>query len=445
MAPRHKYCSSEIHSFYLEQAIFIPLFIALQLTLLCHTIYEYYKYRNHASFQKISKSSRTLYIVLQIIGLSWTLFDSFRFVIDPVALILRNNIGCDIVGTAPYYIIGPYYAVYLYQILLRLQASFRDSILEIPSYLMIILKLLIIIPVIIGPIIFYILTQNEYTCLLVAESSANNLSFCHLPTTPQSAILLIVAVIYIILLNAIFASIFTVKLNSILSDDYRKDETAKFKFKSLIIKNGILTITGSISTMAAYILWLTPILDLGYFFLYFDLFLNCLVIGLMFKYNEKWYKKCCRCCIVLCLTNCDKSKNKMSTKDVFKYVNRTRGSVITTTNATSISPREHAKNGHQVHNYSDDPIKIQKLETLTIDHNPDTIQKLDTLTEFDCDDDDDDDHVANNNNNNNNNQSHHKNGDTITSIDTLNNLEMTIDNELEPKSEEIVSEIVYWD
>ena len=45
----------------------------------------------------------------------------------------------------------------------------------------------------------------------------------------------------------------------------------------------------------------------------------------MFKYNEKWYKKCCKCLIVLCFINCDKSKRKMTNDQVMEYVNDEKG------------------------------------------------------------------------------------------------------------------------
>ena len=42
----------------------------------------------------------------------------------------------------------------------------------------------------------------------------------------------------------------------------------------------------------------------------------------MFKYNEKYYKKCCKCFVVLCLLNCDKSDNKSKDKEVFDYLGK---------------------------------------------------------------------------------------------------------------------------
>lgn len=51
-----------------------------------------------------------------------------------------------------------------------------------------------------------------------------------------------------------------------------------------------------------------------------DLFLNCLMIGLMFKYNEKYYKKCCRCCILLCFIKCDKSRSRPKRREIMTYI-----------------------------------------------------------------------------------------------------------------------------
>ena len=40
----------------------------------------------------------------------------------------------------------------------------------------------------------------------------------------------------------------------------------------------------------------------------------------MFKYNEVWYKRCCKCFIILCFVKCDKSGNKIKEKDVMDYI-----------------------------------------------------------------------------------------------------------------------------
>ena len=44
------------------------------------------------------------------------------------------------------------------------------------------------------------------------------------------------------------------------------------------------------------------------------------MIALMFKYNEKYYKKCCRCCILICFIKCDKSKNRPKHREIMTYI-----------------------------------------------------------------------------------------------------------------------------
>ena len=43
------------------------------------------------------------------------------------------------------------------------------------------------------------------------------------------------------------------------------------------------------------------------------------MIGLMFTYNDKYYKRCCKCFIILCLGTIDKSKDKMDRDEVYHY------------------------------------------------------------------------------------------------------------------------------
>ena len=41
----------------------------------------------------------------------------------------------------------------------------------------------------------------------------------------------------------------------------------------------------------------------------------------MFKYNETWYKRLCKCWIILCFTNCDKNKKKLTDTEILGYIN----------------------------------------------------------------------------------------------------------------------------
>merc|ERR1712154_760933 len=86
------------------------------------------------------------------------------------------------------------------------------------------------------------------------------------------------------------------------------DDKKIFKMKALVIKNAILTMLGSLSTIINWILWilLSNSLSIGPMLIYLDLFTNSLLIGLMFNYNDKYYKILCKYCIVYCLVKLDK-------------------------------------------------------------------------------------------------------------------------------------------
>ena len=209
---------------------------------------------------------------------------------------------------------------------MRLKAAFTDSHLEISKHVYCVLFLLIMIPMIIGPITFFVLNSTETTCIeewYPTDFPHLELSYCEHQIKPYSlgAWVYTSCVGWIPILNIIFGVIFSVKLNKILSKN-DSDIDMKFYFKSLIVKICILTLTGSVSTITCYFLWGSFLLEIGAIFLYLDVLINVMVIGLMFKYNEKYYKKCCKCFIVLCLLNCDKSVDGAKEIEVFDYLDQ---------------------------------------------------------------------------------------------------------------------------
>ena len=311
---------------WLEFIIFTPIIIILQLSLLTHTIRHEIKSRNNKVYQQLSIKSRFLYISLQIIGLWWVTSDSFRFVIDPPTHILRDNIGCKIVSYGPKMMPSIYYLCYLWQILLRLKLSFKDSYLALSKHSIRILYLLIFIPIISSVILFFIYNRHESTCLAKwdpMDFPSKHLDYCDYRMRPGFGQLIYSYVIgvWIPLINIVLGIIFSVKLNTLLSNQ-REDEQSKLEFKGIIVKMVILTLIGSISTAISYMLWFQGFLYVGSVFLWTDLFVNCVVIGLMFKYNEKYYKRCCRCFILLCFMRCDRGVDKVKEEDLMGYLEK---------------------------------------------------------------------------------------------------------------------------
>eukprot|EP01084_Bolivina_argentea_P015103 28252_1 len=115
------------------------------------------------------------------------------------------------------------------------------------------------------------------------------------------AILAICTMFLVTGLNIGFCIVFAFKLKQLLFGRMENKHTTH-KFKLLIIKNFICTMVGAISTVLSYILSLVLYanLEFGVIFIYSDLIINVVVIGLMFSHNKQYYEKCCKCCILFC-------------------------------------------------------------------------------------------------------------------------------------------------
>lgn len=312
---------------YLAIAISLPLFIILQLLLLIISICQQLKLKanNDRDKAEISLKSRLLYITLQCIALIWTLVDLLRAVIDPHTRILnQEDFSCQIYAFIPKIIPILFYVLYLYQIMSRLETSLSNSYLAIGKNVVYIFYGLIFIPIISGWIVFIILNSKETICFHEWNGSGLDIKdeqfgFCDFPLNDAAIYAYGFVIGWICFLNVIFGGVFSFKLNKLLMD-HKDNENIKFQFKSLIVKNTILSLTGSISTVVCWLLWRFIFGVMTWLFLYFELFINCIVIGLMFKYNDNWYKRFCKCCIMICFIKCDRSKDKLSEEEVMRYI-----------------------------------------------------------------------------------------------------------------------------
>eukprot|EP01083_Nonionella_stella_P079603 218518_1 len=320
----------DIGGVWIEIPLTIFPVIVLQILWLYHTVHtEYTRHKTSTASQapnKAYKFQRTLHLSLQIVGLCWTINDVLSRVIDPHTLILRNNIGCYIAAYIPKVVPGVFYGLYFYQIVFRLEASFGDSFLAMSKTTTIILKLLII-PIVTGPI--WIILLSDGACVRpwkpldvpswYDRPEPYQFAYCHLIMRSEAVIVLLLTVLWGGSINIIYGIVYILKLRVLLSPAMNESTTyLTFVYKSLIVKNAILTITGTITTLSCYVLWISLSFTSG---LYIDLFVNCLMIGLMFKYNSKLYKRLCKCCIVVCFVTCDKSKSKLTKENVDRYVN----------------------------------------------------------------------------------------------------------------------------
>eukprot|EP01084_Bolivina_argentea_P154881 269962_1 len=315
-------CDVDIYTgFFFEFALSTSICIILLFVLIGNTIYNEYWTTN---CQHIAIKSRLLYIILQIVAIYYIGNELFRFTIDPQTHILRDrlNIGCNISTYSTKVILGVYYAIYLYQILLRLEKSFDGSFLALKKSTFKTISWLIIFFNSSQPILYCILegTSCRYYWNPPDISTNDKFNFCGLPSSTRTAPVIIFSVLFNVSINIFLCAIFVNKLNKLLSVEYKYNNCISFKFKSLIMKNTILTLTAATSTFLSYFLWFTNIVGIGGAFIYFDMFLNTLVIGLMFKYNDHHYRRLCKCCIYLCFMHCDRSETRLAKEQIMQYI-----------------------------------------------------------------------------------------------------------------------------
>eukprot|EP01084_Bolivina_argentea_P059705 109061_1 len=305
---------------YLEYAILLPVFILLQLLLLCHSVYHTKK--------SFDRKVRISFFALQICGMIWILNDILRFVVDPQTLILQNNpTFCNIVGYIPKLIVVVYYGIYLYQLLLRLEVSFKDSFLELSTITKYILMSMSLMPAIGVPVCYLIFLSPA--CIWIWhpvdfpnwKNNPNGFAFCDAKLDDIGNLVASLGVIWCAVFNIIFATIFVVKLRKMLAQNRCTNNDGKIEIKAVMLKNTILAIIGSLTSVFDYIGWLYVAipLELGATFLYVDVLIHCLLIALMFNYNERYYQFLCKLCIKLCVKMNSNSTETQSNLESYIY------------------------------------------------------------------------------------------------------------------------------
>eukprot|EP01083_Nonionella_stella_P192734 712248_1 len=313
------YCDFEDfdHSF-IEIILFLIIYMFLQLLLFAQTMFQEYQihHRTRERRHKPQLSIRAVFIALQVTGFYFTLIDLLRYVLDPYTHFAQNNASsCSLLAYSPKVSSIIYYGLYLISILLRLETSFRGSAYAINRTTYILLALFIILPGIIAPIVFFVSVRDIEPCVWKWTPSdmqvPDNFAFCDFHSDAAANLAPMFGVIWIVIANIVYGVIFTVKLNAVLTLSEGASGSSTFALKSLIIKNTILTVAGSVSTLINWMLWFA---NVGISFLYLDIWFNCVIISLMFKYNDKYYKRLCKVCIVCCLMRCDRTYNKEDAK-----------------------------------------------------------------------------------------------------------------------------------
>eukprot|EP01084_Bolivina_argentea_P216989 368491_1 len=282
---------NDFEASFIELTLSSSIFIILQILLFAQTMHhEYMNYKKRNKVEQIKRSIRITWIMLQLCGFYFTFIDFLRYCIDPYTKFIQSNqFSCSLVAYSPKIITIIYFGTYLIQVLLRIKLSFTDSSLAIRKTTFIILALVILIPAIVIPTIFFIFVESP--CIWhwkpIDIKANNDLFICDFHTEGPANVAIGVGIIWIVIVNIIYAIIFSVKLNTIFRRSAGAGAQASFKLKSLIVKNTILTSVGSISTLFNWFMWLigSGIFGIGISFLYFDMWFNCFIMALMFKYN----------------------------------------------------------------------------------------------------------------------------------------------------------------
>jgi len=270
--------------------------LVLLILLLIHGVYK------TSTTEPMTYRLSIAYLLLIVIGLCWMLSDLFRVVIDPFTHILQDNAACDLVAYMPKVAYVLFYAAYLAQIMMRLHQSFKESYLAVSKRLSILLQGLLAVTFSSALYSVFFVDYPQSTC--IASWKVNDvdrvLFYCDYQMTPARTLWVWGCLVAFNLFNIVLCVLFAVKLRRLLAANEDNDHL-NLPLKTLIFKNSILTLTGSVSTIAAYAVWIyfpvsaTP--------LYIDLVVNCLVIGLMLKSNEAHYLCLCRPCILVCMSN----------------------------------------------------------------------------------------------------------------------------------------------
>ena len=283
--------------------------IALQVILFLQTLYRECSHRNMDKYTNI-RTLRMMFICMQLLSLLFQISDSFLFTIDVYLPALRPTFVCQFIAHSVLYFPGLFYGLYLYQIVLRMQISLKGSALALSTTTRWILKIMILLIPLLASTALAFDGLNT-----ICFRSRDELKYCNVPSVSLLVFkyhIYDVVVLLMVMLNITFGVIFGVKLQKFIKmGTAGTNQVKQFKFKSLIIKNQILTIVGCVTTTFGFILY--PLTE-DSTSICIDFLVNCVVIGLMLKWNEPYYKWLCRPCICICV-RCY-SSNSISNSEV---------------------------------------------------------------------------------------------------------------------------------
>ena len=314
--PQYEECNDEWEggTFYGE-AISICISAFLQLLLLFHSLYHHWhRYRNVKNMSK-RPVHIVLHITLLVSGLLFLISAIIYLIIDPLLQLLRHSFLCSAVVVLKRTFFPVFYPIYLGQILSRIHFVFQGSNMAISkSFVYSMTVSLIMSPIIF--VIYYMVSADFCIMEWIADDMEDSVFYCSDIVSKEDNIVTYVQLSLVMLQNMLFGMMFVNKLRPIMRGCHEANKRGEFRFQMLIIKNTLLTVLGIISTIMALAMWGFGI-SIG---LWIDVFLNSLVISLMFKYNEHHYKQLCRPCIWVCIMRMIRNQSKDYRQKSMEYL-----------------------------------------------------------------------------------------------------------------------------
>lgn len=294
-------CDSEPReSNYWHYVIVPPIMTILQLTLLLNTCLHF------RDFAKIPRQIKASIFIMQTIGLLWYIHDIFKEgIISHFGSTLAHNYWlCFLTGYGDKIFPFLFYGMLILQLLLRLKLTFQDTGQVLSNCRFRLLFMVYVLPLSVFLTLWLIFLPSP--CLVEWEPIDYNhtLYNCYSTyhsSTPATSVAYI-GIPWVLLTNICFGLLFSIKLNRVVKamavtlDSNMVSNTNKRLngVKHIMFKNTILTIAISISTLVAWIgFFMYPLLDI---LIYIDIFLNCLFLTLMFKYNDYIYDRVFKVC-----------------------------------------------------------------------------------------------------------------------------------------------------
>ena len=285
---------------WVDFAIPIPLCIILHIILFIHGNINVRHLKKHNVVWTIP----FLFTVLQLLAIIMDINEFFRLVIGSRWYIywFNNPIYCYISSVLSRILTPIFYMVLLNILIIRLKISFEDSMFALSNCLY---RIMMTGTYFFGIMFMIVVLTGNPPCIreYYANDIKQTLFFCRVNIEGSRAMFIYFGFLSIVTYNVVLGYLFVNKLRKVInhSNAVHHSSRQNLKIQHVMIKNTVLMIFTSLSTLLAYLMYTN--VNGTTFLLYFDYLFNCIMIALMYNYNDKHYQCCCKLCIK-CLLCC---------------------------------------------------------------------------------------------------------------------------------------------